>query len=85
MTTASSAADNAKQFFDGYGAQIRGAGGDVSAFVYGLEGRDRQVSRVPGWKVYNTVNPNWSEFIRGGIRQMQREVPLYRRESRGVK
>ena len=77
MTTTAFPAENVKQFFDNYGDQIRGTGSDASAFINALQGRDASGARVPGWKVYNTVNPSWPRFIGGGIQQMRRDIPIY--------
>lgn len=77
MTTAASPEENAKQFFDTYGQQIRGAGSDSSAFINALQGRDRSGKAVQGWRVYNTVNPKWSDMVGKGIGQMRRDIPIY--------
>jgi hypothetical protein len=77
MTTSASPAENAKQFFANYGNQIRGSGGDTSAFLNALQGRDATGTRVKGWKVYNSANPDWSKFVSGGVWEMQRAIPTY--------
>ncbi len=77
MTTAGSPAENVKQFFDNYGNQIRGTGSNAGAFLNGLQGRDPSGAPVKGWKVYNRANPNWKDFINGGINQMRRDTRIY--------
>jgi hypothetical protein len=77
MTKAASPAKNAQQFFENYGNQIRGVGSDASAFINALQGRDAFGDHVPGWKVYNTVNPNWSTLVSYGIHRMREAVPAY--------
>jgi hypothetical protein len=67
----------AKQFFQNYGNQICGAGNDDSAFLNALQGLEASGKRVKGWKVYNTANPDWSDFIGRGIDQMRRDIPTY--------
>ncbi|HEV2365327.1 MAG TPA: FG-GAP-like repeat-containing protein [Caulobacteraceae bacterium] len=63
-------------WFRQWGPQVYG---DFSAraFVNGLEGEDPAGNRVRDWKVYNTANPDWRNFIAGGILQMQKDIPLY--------
>jgi hypothetical protein len=64
MTTATSPEENVKQFFDKYGNQIRGTGTDDSAFLNALQGLDASGKRVPGWKVYNTFDPQgWNNKV----------------------
>ncbi len=60
-----------------YGNQIRGTGSNASAFVNALQGQNASGNRVKGWKAYNSVNPDWKGFIKGGINQMRRDVPIY--------
>lgn len=82
MTTAKSPAQNVHQFFANYGAQIRGTGSNVSAFINALQGRDASGNRVPGWRVYNSDRPTaWELMARKGIHQMQQEVPSYSSEA----
>ncbi len=78
MTTAASPDEDVKKFFDSYGKQIQGTGGDTSAFINGLEGRDTSGRPVKGWRVYNTVNPYWPTDVRNGVDQMKRSVSVYR-------
>jgi hypothetical protein len=77
MTTASSPAENVKQLFDRYGAQIYGTGNNVGAFINAMQGQDAAGAAVPGWKVFNRVDLNWRTKIRTDINQIQRELPLY--------
>jgi len=77
MTKASSPLDNVTKFFSMWGTQIYGVGSDSDAFLNALHGRDASGDPVKGWKNYNSENPKWDDFILGGIRQMQRDVPLY--------
>lgn len=77
MTRAASPSENARQFFDNFGDQIRGIRDDTTAFINALQGRDASRKRVPGWKVYNSVNPNWSTLVTHGIHEMKQTVPAY--------
>lgn len=78
MTRAASPSENAKQFFDNYGDQVRGTGTDASAFVNALQGRDTSGKVVKGWKVYNTDHPDrWKTLVGRGIGEMRRSVPIY--------
>ena len=77
MTTAASPEENARQFFANYGKQIRGTGSDVHKFIDGLQGINREGEPEPRWKVYNSVNSNWSDMVRRGVGQMRRDIPIY--------
>ena len=78
MTTAASPTENAKQFFDNYGNQIRGTGNDDSAFLNALQGLDASGKGVPEWKVYNTFDSKgWNSMVADGIHQMRRAIPIY--------
>ena len=77
MTRALSPANNAQQFFDRYGDQIRGAGSDVNRFLNGLEGLDAAGRPVPGWKRYNSADPDWVKKRQREISMIQRELPGY--------
>jgi hypothetical protein len=78
MTTATTPEENVKQLFHNYGNQIRGTGNDDSAFLNGLQGLDPSGKRVPGWKVYNTFDPQgWNTMVAERIHQMRRDIPIY--------
>jgi len=78
MMVASSPAQNAKQFFDNYGAQIRDIGDNLPTFLNALKGLDESGNRVPGWKVYNSSHPAaWRSMVEDGVRQMKRDMPTY--------
>ena len=77
LTHAANAAQNAQQFFDAYGDQIRGSGGDVDRFINGLQGRDAQGQPVKNWKRYNSAKGDYEKRLHKWIGQMQRDIPLY--------
>ncbi len=77
MTSASSPEADVSQFFEGYGNQIRGTSGNDPAFVNGLEGEGADGKAVKGWKTYNTVNPDWKNFITSGIKEIRRDLDVY--------
>jgi hypothetical protein len=70
--------DNVDAWFRRWGAQIQNTGSDAGAFINGLEGRDAAGHAVPGRKVYNDNYLHWARDIADGIRQMRRDLPLYR-------
>jgi hypothetical protein len=78
MTTASGPSENVNQFFHNYGEQIRGAKSDMNVFLNGLKGKDALGKPVKGWKDYNPKNPLWRKAREDNIRQMMRDVPIYR-------
>ena len=62
-----------------YGDQVRGATSSEEFADRLLGRRDGQL--VPGWRVYNTVNPNWRASVLANIRSVERRLPRWR-ESR---
>lgn len=77
MTHAGTPDQNAQQFFDNYGSQIRGSGDNVGQFTNALLGMDTQGRPVRGWKRYNSKNLEYPVLLKGWIHQMQRDVPIY--------
>ena len=78
MTTAASPEENIRKFFNNYGSRVYGVGDDVDAFIDALQARDANGSPIPGLKKYNSEHPEaWEKMARGGIRQMQRDLPMY--------
>jgi hypothetical protein len=54
------------------------AGGNVQTFLNGLQGKNPLGVPVKGWKVFNKkFEATWLPMAASGIRQMQREVPIY--------
>ncbi len=76
MTYAASPEENARQFFDAYGDQIRGSKGDVDRFLNGIHGRDPNGKPIAGRKNYNS-HGGYDTLVRPWIALMQRDVPLY--------
>ena len=78
MTTASSPTQNVNQFFTNYGNQVKGAGSNVQIFLSGLQGKNQLGQPVKGWKIFNSKHAStWLPMAQSGIRQMQREIPIY--------
>jgi hypothetical protein len=50
----------------------------VQTFLNGLQGKNPLGVPVKGWKVFNKrFEATWLPMAASGIRQMQREVPIY--------
>jgi hypothetical protein len=78
MTTAASPEDNIRKFFENFGSRVRGIGSDTNAFINALQARDAQGDPIQGLKPYNSDKPvDWEKMARDGIRQMQRDLPIY--------
>ncbi|WP_230166652.1 hypothetical protein [Roseomonas sp. CECT 9278] len=56
-----------------YGDQVRGAA-TAEEFADRLLGR-RNGQQVAGWRVYNTVNPDWRARMLANIRSVERRLP----------
>jgi hypothetical protein len=78
MVHATSPADNVKTWFDTFGQRVYGVGDDLQAFTNALQARDANGNPVPGRHPYNTDRAStWPDMVRRGVREMQRDMPLY--------
>ncbi len=80
MTTAHNPTENANQWFNRWGSQVKDVGTNVDLFIHDLEDEDATGQLLNRNGRYNSVPPNgktWRKMARDGIRQMMREVPIY--------
>jgi len=80
MTSASSPEENVDELFSGFGKEMQGTGSNIPIFLDHLEKEDDNGNQITSQGMYNSVEippTAWKSFITGGIKQMQRDIPIY--------